>query len=79
MKGGQVKTIEEIRNELGMSVVKFCEAIGMSKRTYLGRFDGSQPKWLLKDIVDISKLNKGEVRVNLDDKVYDIKVKEITD
>lgn len=72
-----MKTVEEIRKELGISKADFSKLINMSLRTYYGRFDGSQPDWLLKEVVEISKLNKGNVRFQLNDKTYDISIKEI--
>ena len=72
-----MKTPEEIRIELGMSQAAFVDEIKMSRRTYIGRFDGSQPKWLLTDIINIARLNKGEVRIDTDEGCYEIKIKEI--
>lgn len=74
-----MKTIREIQNETGLSDEKFSKLVGMSRRTYIGRFDGSQPKWLLTDIIEIANQNKGNVRVSVNDKTYDISVKEITE
>ena len=68
-----MKTIQEIRKDSGLSAKNFCEKIGMSKTTFLGRFNETQPKWLLTDIVAIANENKGEVRVSSNNKTYDIK------
>ena len=71
------KTSEEIRLEQGMSQNDFALANEMSRRTYLGRLDGSQPKWLLDEVIKLASHNGGAIRVSSYGKTYDIKVNEV--
>lgn len=72
-----MKRPEEIRNDLGLSQTKFAKAIGSSLRTYQGRFDGSQPKWLFAEVIEIAKFNHNEVKIKLGDVEYEVNIKEI--
>lgn len=72
-----IKTSEEIRESLGLSQSKFAGMIGSTLRTYQGRFDGSQPKWNLNELIAIAELNNGEVKVDSKGKTYEITIKEI--
>lgn len=78
-KGGWccIKNTEEIRRDLGISQVDFCNMIGTSLRTYHGRFDGTQPEWKLNELIEIAKHNDGEVRVDLKDGSYEVTIREI--
>ena len=71
-----MKKPEEIRAGNGMTQAQFAEAIGSSRRTYIYRVNGDQP-WMLSEVVNIAKLNEGEVLINDGDRWYQIRIEEV--
>ena len=51
--------------------------IGTSERTYIGRLNGSQPKWLLQEIIDASDYNNGKIKVSTIKGEYEISIKKL--
>lgn len=74
-KGGLAiyKTIEEIRKDSGMNQTDFAQLLGVTRRTYAFRLTGEQP-WLFREIMTAAKLNGGEVAIELDGDVINIKI-----
>ena len=72
-----MKTVEEIRKQVGMTQKEFAETIGTSFRTYQGRLAGSQPKWLLSEVIKASQMNDGEVLLETEDGIVEIRIKVI--
>lgn len=62
-----------------MTQKNFAQAIGSSVRTYQARLFGSQPKWQIAEIIKASQLNHGEIRIEIDDGIYDLKVKKVVE
>ena len=71
------KTIEEIREDNELSQVDFAQALGMSRRTYLNRLSGDAPDYLVKEVVEASKYNKGKVKVKVGSEEYEIEVRKV--
>lgn len=71
-----MKKPEEIRAGHGMTQAQFAEAIGSSRRTYIYRVNGDQPR-MLSEVVNIAKLNEGEVLINDGDRWYQIRIEEV--
>ena len=72
-----MKAIEEIRKEHGLSQTQFAIAIGSTLRTYQGRLDGTQPKWLLSEVISASEMNNGKVAIPIGDELFEITVKKV--
>ena len=70
------KTIEEIRSSTGMSQIAFAKEIGIPIRTYVGRLNGSQPRWRLEELINASSYNHGRISAKVEGKLYDIQFKE---
>lgn len=80
IKGGIIelfKSNEEIRKDLGLSQKEFAELVGMKFRTYQDRCLLTKPGWTLKDIVNISRLTGGKIRIKNDLGEYDITIKQL--
>lgn len=80
VKGGIIelfKSNEEIRKDLGLSQKEFAELVGMKFRTYQDRCLLTKPGWTLKDIVNISRLTGGKIRIKNDLGEYDITIKQL--
>lgn len=58
------KTIEDIRKSMNINQTQFAEKIGTTFRTYQGRLNGSQPKWLLDEVITAALFNEGQILIS---------------
>ena len=70
----KIKTIEEIRKELGINQKEYAEIIGTNLRTYHERLKGVR-LWSLEEVIKSAQLNGGEVSVMFEGRQLDITMK----
>lgn len=50
--------------------------LGITHRTYLLRLNGKLPEWTVSQLIKISSLNEGKVKINMPYGDYEITIKE---
>lgn len=48
--------------------------IGMSYRNYQERLQGKLPDWRISQLIEASKLNKGKLKIELNNEIYNIDI-----
>ena len=68
--------IEELQKQLNLNQLEFAQKLGISKRSYIYKLEGTQD-WKLTELINLCKLTDEEIELKFGGDNYSVNIKKI--